>query len=134
MGDLKASGLDGFSTLFFKEMLENSWERNPWIRRRSLCSKKFWWRSEPRAYCVNTKSSKLQFITKSGPISLCNVVYKILTKVTVNRIKKLLPKLISPTQSSFDPTRHTTDNILWSKNWFTIRGELKQVKERWFLS
>lgn len=46
------------------------------------------------------------------PISLCNVVFTIITKVLVQRIRPLLNGLISPFQSSFVPGRQTTDNII----------------------
>lgn len=46
------------------------------------------------------------------PISLCNSVYKIISKVLVGRIRPLLDKIISPHQSAFVPRRKGVDNAI----------------------
>ncbi|KAL8090281.1 hypothetical protein AgCh_039666 [Apium graveolens] len=48
------------------------------------------------------------------PISLCNVLVKIITKVMANRLKVLLDVVVSESQSAFIPGRLISDNILVS--------------------
>ena len=45
-------------------------------------------------------------------ISLCNIVYKVVTKVIVARLRPYLDKLISPMQMTFVPGRKGVDNVI----------------------
>lgn len=48
-----------------------------------------------------SKVKRLENVSQFRPISICNCVYKIISKILVNRMKPLMGKLITEEQSAF---------------------------------
>eukprot|EP00253_Pinus_taeda_P023386 PITA_23386 len=113
--DGKAPGPDGFTSNFFHEF----WE---------LISTEVWELvEESRSMHWLLPSLNSTFIAlvpkgeesntpdKFRPIALCNVIYKLISKVVANRLKPLLPLLILPEQTGYVEGRQIMDGIILSK-------------------
>ena len=58
------------------------------------------------------KVPNLERVIEFRPISLCNMIYKIVSKVIANHFKPFLNSIISEAQSAFTADRLIIDNIL----------------------
>lgn len=60
-------------------------------------------------YNFQVLSPKQEILIKPGdyrPISLCNITYKVITKILATRLKTILHKIISPWQTAYVPGRN----------------------------
>lgn len=71
------------------------------------------------------------FMTDLRPISLCNVVYKIISKVFANRMKRVIDYIISDSQSAFIPGHLITDNILVAFEMMHFMKRKDKGKDSW---
>ncbi|WVZ51469.1 hypothetical protein U9M48_002614 [Paspalum notatum var. saurae] len=112
IGPLKAPGPDGLPARFF--------QRN-WVMLRKEVIEAIQNFFETGIMPDGINETKIVLIPKLAfpetlkdfrPISLCNVLYKVVSQCLVNRLWPLLDGIISPNQSAFIPGRMITDNAL----------------------
>ena len=108
IGPLKAPGPDGFPARFF--------QRNWGLMKADIITAvQNFFETGVLPDGVNDTCivliPKIQFpeqLKDFRPISLCNVIYKVVSKCLVNRLRPILEDIISPNQSAFIPGRMIT--------------------------
>lgn len=112
LGALKSPGPDGFSGLFYhkfweivKDLVHETTTdfRNGSVSLQAL---------NQTHIALIPKVPNPECTSHFRPISLCNNSYKILSKLIANRLKVILPHLISVNQNAFVADRQIQDNIL----------------------
>jgi hypothetical protein len=112
MAPLKAPGPDGFTA----DCYQQNWD----VIQDEVCGAiLFFLNSGQLDAQINStnvafipKVKTLANVSDFPPISRCNILYKIVAKVSANRLKECLPHIISPQQSAFIPSTLITDNFL----------------------
>lgn len=107
----KAPGADGFQSFFFQKYWHVVGNTVHKFVLKAFETGVFDPKVNKAFLVLIPKNDNMESLKQFRPISLCNVLYKILTKVSVNRLKNVMDKLSNPLQASFVPGRQTTDNI-----------------------
>jgi ribonuclease HI len=108
----KAPGPDGFNPAFFQQYWDvcgdDIWRAaGVWLERGFFPSN-----LNDTNICLIPKCENPVSLKDMRPIALCNVLYKMVSKVLANRLRVHLDKLISPEQSAFVEGRSIIDNAL----------------------
>jgi len=74
--------------------------------------------------CLIPKVDQPEHIKQFRPISLCNTLYKIVSKVLTNRIKDTIANVVSPNQTGFIPGRCIRENIIVAQEMAHSMGKM----------
>ncbi|KAF7815029.1 reverse transcriptase [Senna tora] len=131
MDGSKAPGPDGFPPMFFQK----SWpviEHDIYHLVGSFLNRgHMLWELNLTNISLIPKIDNPASISDYRPIGLCNVVYKIISKVITNRMQEIMGDLISQNQSDFIKGRNIADNILVAAELLNYINKAKKVKTFW---
>jgi hypothetical protein len=128
IGSTKALGPDGFTALFYKKywsivkdvVISSIWDffGNNWLLKEQ----------NHTFIALIPKQLGASSVHQFRPISLCNIIYKIISKILTNRFKTQPHLFISPYQYAFVPSRNIQENIILAHELFNVINS-KRVEE-----
>lgn len=143
LGALKAPGPDGIQAFVYHKFWDAIGE--------SLCALVHnIWENPSAIQSLNNTNIVLipkvdipQTLKEFHPISLCNVSYKVISKIISNRLRPLMGKLVGNHQCSFIAGRQSSDNIIIAQEvihsmrtrgkrpgWMAVKVDLEKAYDR----
>ncbi|XP_075665344.1 uncharacterized protein LOC142635008 [Castanea sativa] len=132
MKAFKAPGLDGLHAGFFQRFWMVVGESVKFEVKKIFRMKKIPEHLNKTLIALIPKQLGLESINHYRPISLCNTIYKIVTKVLVNRKKHLMPTLVSPSKTVFIFGIQGTNNVIIAQE-LVYTLERKKGKARFMI-
>jgi hypothetical protein len=112
MKSYKAPGPDGFQPIFFKLFWDVVGD-DMWNFIKIDFKKGYYDPKVCETFIVLLPKGESQRTFKDfRPISLCNVAYKLISKIIMARLRPFLDEVVSPLHNSFIPGRSTKDNAI----------------------
>ncbi|KAK2996151.1 hypothetical protein RJ639_029510, partial [Escallonia herrerae] len=134
MGSHKAPGPDGMIALFFKTYRKiTSFDVKESVKNFFITGHILKEQNHTLIALILKQDNPVS-VNHYQPISLCNVSYKLISKILASRLQAVLHQLVSPLQAAFVPKRLINDNsIIVQELWHTMRkkkgkNELMAIK------
>lgn len=129
IGPHKAPGPDGFTGIFYQQFWADIHPAIINEVKKFFAEGKMDQIHNHTNICLIPKTGAARSMADFRPISLCNVTYKIVSKILVSRLKKHLSGLISENQAAFIPGRMITDNnIIAHEVFYALKSRKRQSK------
>ena len=110
--DMKAPGPDGFNAHFFKKAWPIIGEEITEVVKEFFKHGKLLRELNSTILALVPKVPNPTTMGDFRPISCCNLLYKAISKIMANRVREILPQIISHNQTAFIPGRKIGDNIM----------------------
>ncbi|KAL5561445.1 hypothetical protein UlMin_031192 [Ulmus minor] len=143
MGSFKAAGPDGLPALFFKSYWDS-------VGKDVIAAVRDFFENGNLHQSINSTNIVLvpkikhpTTINHYRPIAVCNVIYKVISKLLADRLRPFLSSLICPTQNAFVPGRSIHDNSVLiqevihamkkkkgTKGWMGMKIDIQKAYDR----
>lgn len=115
MGPYKAPRPDGFHPIFFQKSWDILGPKVFELVKQIFSTGQLPLDLNKTVICLIPKKVGPTVVSHFRPIGLCNTIYKIVTRILVNRLRPIIQQVITPNKTRFVSGRRASDNHLFGK-------------------